>query len=84
MSATTLLADIGGTNARFALLNDDVISTPAILATPDLTTLTQALSNSRFSQPCAIAHWFPQRGDTLEGFIREQARSHIRPSLLPW
>ncbi|MFT5173579.1 MAG: glucokinase, partial [Gammaproteobacteria bacterium] len=38
-----LLADIGGTNARFALLRDGVIEPPMVVSTADFATLHDAL-----------------------------------------
>lgn len=43
MSDRVLLADIGGTNARFALMDDGVISTPEHLKTADFPTVADAI-----------------------------------------
>ena len=46
MSTATLLADIGGTNARFVLDENGRRGTPVVLATRDFSTLSHALEHA--------------------------------------
>jgi len=65
---TTLLADIGGTNARLALLTDGVLGPVLVLAVADYPTITAAVGAflaGRTADTAVIAAAGPVRGDRV-------------------
>lgn len=65
---TTLLSDIGGTNARFALLSDGVVGPVSVLSVADHPTITAAIGaflGDRRPDSAVIAAAGPVRGDQV-------------------